>query len=64
MLQPSDADIVCARAKNHYDPQGGGVDFSDSATHLDAAQADNSLEAFKRNFKPLNRAMATVMYFS
>ncbi|KDQ64588.1 hypothetical protein JAAARDRAFT_116696 [Jaapia argillacea MUCL 33604] len=57
------ADIVCTRAKNHYDPQGG-VDFSDSATNLDDSQADRTLDAFKRGFKPLHKNMATVMYFS
>jgi eukaryotic translation initiation factor 2C len=58
-----DADIVCTRAKNHYDPQAG-VDFSDSATQLDSGQADTALDAFKRGFKPLHRNMATLMYFS
>jgi len=57
------ADIVCTRAKNHYDPQGG-VDFSDSATQLDDGQATTTLEAFKRGFKPLHPKMTTVMYFS
>jgi len=57
------ADIVCARAKNHYDPQGT-VDFSDSATQMDSGQANTTLEAFTRGFKPLNPKMATVMYFS
>jgi eukaryotic translation initiation factor 2C len=58
-----DADIVCTRAKNHYDPQGG-VDFSDSATQLDDGQATTTLEAFQRGFKPLHPNMTTVMYFS
>jgi eukaryotic translation initiation factor 2C len=57
------ADIVCARAKNHYDPQGT-LDFSESATQTDVAQANTTLEAFKRGFKPLHRNMSTVMYFS
>jgi len=57
------ADIVCTRAKNHYDPSGT-VDFSDSATQMDATQADTAMEAFRRGFKPLHRNMATVMYFS
>jgi hypothetical protein len=58
-----DADIVCTRAKNHYDPQGN-VDFSDSATQLDDGQATTTLEAFKRGFRPLHQNMTTVMYFS
>lgn len=55
------ADIVCSRAKNHYDPQGS-FDFSDSATQAD--DASTTLENFKRGFKPLHQKMATVMYFS
>ncbi|KAF9226544.1 argonaute-like protein [Gyrodon lividus] len=57
------ADIVCSRAKNHYDPQGT-VDFSDSATQADTAQADGTLEMYRRNFKPLHANMASLMYFS
>lgn len=58
-----DADIVCSRAKNHYDPQGT-VDFSDSATQADTSQAEGALEAFRRGFKPLHQNMASLMYFS
>ncbi|KAH9853511.1 argonaute-like protein [Lenzites betulinus] len=57
------ADIVCARAKNHYDPDGG-MDFEGSGVTLDDNQKSSSLEAFKRGFKPLNSAMRKVMYFS
>ncbi|KAF7352729.1 Argonaute-like protein [Mycena venus] len=57
------ADIVCSRAKNHYDPQGT-VDFSDSATQVDEGQAASSLEAFRRGFKPLHTSQSTLMYFS
>ncbi|EGO01883.1 hypothetical protein SERLA73DRAFT_177463 [Serpula lacrymans var. lacrymans S7.3] len=57
------ADIVCSRAKNHYDPQGQ-LDFSDSATQADQGQADSTLEAFKRGFKDLHPNMKTMMYFS
>ncbi|KAJ7611818.1 argonaute-like protein [Roridomyces roridus] len=57
------ADIVCSRAKNHYDPQGT-VDFSDSATQVDDGQVASSLEAFRRGFKPLHPSQATLMYFS
>ncbi|KNZ81482.1 Protein argonaute-2 [Termitomyces sp. J132] len=60
---PRYADIVCSRAKNHYDPQGT-LDFSDSATQLDGSQAENSLEAFRRGFKPLNSKQQNLMYFS
>lgn len=57
------ADIVCSRAKNHYDPQGG-LNLSDTATHTDTTGADSALEAYKRNFKPLHSNMSTLMYFS
>ncbi|KAH7914195.1 argonaute-like protein [Hygrophoropsis aurantiaca] len=57
------ADIVCSRAKNHYDPQGA-LDFSDSATQVDSATAEGVLEAYKRGFKPLHANMSTLMYFS
>ncbi|KAJ7180150.1 argonaute-like protein [Mycena crocata] len=57
------ADIVCSRAKNHYDPQGT-VDFSDSVTQVDDGQAASTLEAFRRGFKPLHQSQSTLMYFS
>ncbi|RDB22690.1 Protein argonaute-2 [Hypsizygus marmoreus] len=57
------ADIVCSRAKNHYDPQGT-LNFSDSATQVEGSQADNSLDAFRRGFKPLHPKQALLMYFS
>ncbi|KAI6152116.1 argonaute-like protein [Pisolithus tinctorius] len=57
------ADIVCSRAKNHYDPQGG-INLSDTATHTDTTGAESALEAYKRNFKPLHNNMTTLMYFS
>ncbi|KAJ8519388.1 hypothetical protein ONZ45_g3684 [Pleurotus djamor] len=57
------ADIVCSRAKNHYDPQDT-VDFSESATQMDEKAADSSLQAYKRGFKPLHRTQSLLMYFS
>ncbi|PBL02679.1 argonaute-like protein [Armillaria gallica] len=54
------ADIVCSRAKNHYDPSGS-VDYSESG---DGSKADESLDAFKRGFKPLHAAQSKLMYFS
>ncbi|GLB35650.1 putative argonaute family protein [Lyophyllum shimeji] len=56
------ADIVCSRAKNHYDPTGG-LDFSDSMTQT-GSQADDTLQAFKTGYKPLHPNMSKVMYFS
>lgn len=59
----SDADIVCSRAKNHFDPQAG-INLSDSATQLDDTQATTALEAYKNNFKGLHNNTALTMYFS
>ncbi|KAI0335424.1 argonaute-like protein [Cubamyces sp. BRFM 1775] len=57
------ADIVCSRAKNHYDPEGG-MDFEGSGAPLDQKQQSDALEAFKESFKPLNAKMRQFMYFS
>ncbi|GLB33868.1 putative argonaute family protein [Lyophyllum shimeji] len=57
------ADIVCSRAKNHYDPQGQ-LDFSDSTSLAQGSQVENSLEAFRRGFKPVHKKQDTLMYFS
>ncbi|TEB24718.1 hypothetical protein FA13DRAFT_1907530, partial [Coprinellus micaceus] len=46
------ADIVCARAKTHYDPNQGGL-FSDSGTVTSQGAAQN-LQAFRAHFKPLS----------
>jgi hypothetical protein len=59
----SDADIVCSRAKNHYDPQLG-LNLSETATNLDSAQAETSLVNYKRNFRPLHQDQKKRMYFS
>ena len=49
----ADADIVCARAKTHYDP-AQRVDSSESAG--DSEEQPASLDAFKRDFKALHGA--------
>ncbi|KAF8061822.1 argonaute-like protein [Lyophyllum atratum] len=56
------ADIVCSRAKNHYDPTGS-LDLSESATQT-GSQADVTLQSFKTGYKPLHDNMSKVMYFS
>jgi len=63
LIPVPDADIVCSRAKNHYDPDGS-LDFSDSATQMEGSQADTSLDAFRRGFKQLHPKQALLMYFS
>lgn len=58
----TDADIVCARAKNHFDPQAEQpINFSDS---LEEKGASTSLENYKKNFKALHNTTALSMYFS
>jgi eukaryotic translation initiation factor 2C len=58
------ADLVCGRAKNHYDPEGT-LDFSESATQtVDSGQADATLEAFKTGFKQVHQYHRMRMYFS
>ncbi|KAI1795193.1 argonaute-like protein [Ganoderma leucocontextum] len=57
------ADIVCARAKNHYNPEGN-FDLTESGTQLESSDAKRQLEAFRANFMPLNEKTKRVMYFS
>ncbi|KAF9055354.1 argonaute-like protein [Hymenopellis radicata] len=57
------ADIVCSRAKNHYDPSGS-LHFSESASQADTAQANDSIDAFRRGFRPLHSNQSRLMYFS
>ncbi|EIW61996.1 argonaute-like protein [Trametes versicolor FP-101664 SS1] len=57
------ADIVCARAKNHYDPDGH-MDFEGSGGSLSEDQKAKELEVFKAGFKTLHAGMRRVMYFS
>ena len=59
----TDADIVCARAKNHYNPEGN-FDLTESGMQLESGDAKSQLEAFRANFMPLNDKTKRVMYFS
>ena len=63
MLAP-DADIVCNRAQNHYDP--GLVAVSDTQTTVssDSEAQAKVLRTHQANFKPLHDKMKTLMYFS
>ena len=54
-----DADIVCARAKNHYEP-GQNLD-TDSETVTDASA---QLKLYQDNFRRLHANMSRLMYFS
>lgn len=55
-----DADIVCSRAKNHYDPEGT-LDFSEEST---SADAQATLNNFKARFQKTHTRQALRMYFS
>lgn len=54
---------MCARAKNHYDPDGH-MDFEGSGGSLSEDQKAKELEVFKAGFKTLHSSMRRVMYFS
>jgi len=59
------ADIVCSRAKNHYDPQGRWDLAGDgNESSMDAGQAKDSLDRFQQAFKPLHANQKSLMYFS
>lgn len=59
----ADADIVCSRAKIHYDPNSN-LDLSETGTFAGSTQAGNQLQAFQQGFRPLHNNMRFVMYFS
>ncbi|KAH7105502.1 eukaryotic translation initiation factor 2C [Auriculariales sp. MPI-PUGE-AT-0066] len=57
------ADIVCSRARTHYDPQAQQqLHFSDDQTGT--TPASSQLQRFKELFKPLHTATALTMYFN
>jgi len=61
-----DADIVCARAKNHFDPQAG-IELSEDNTPSDPDRKKESaktLSYFQKAFKPLFGNAQKRMYFS
>ncbi|KAK7450614.1 hypothetical protein VKT23_012924 [Stygiomarasmius scandens] len=55
------ADIVCARAKNHFDPTGN-LSMSDTATQLSGSAAGD-LQSYKDAYKQVAGPMARRMYF-
>ncbi|KAH9938191.1 argonaute-like protein [Fomitopsis serialis] len=58
------ADIVCSRAKNHYNPEEAMRLDDSSGMPQDRASAIASLSMFKDAFKPLHKNMSYLMYFS
>lgn len=66
LTMPIDADIVCARAKNHFDPQAG-VELSEDNTPSDPdkkKESTKTLSYFQKAFKPLAGNAQRRMYFS
>ncbi|KAF8913963.1 argonaute-like protein [Gymnopilus junonius] len=57
------ADIVCSRAKNHFDPNDRwNFESEDISTNPNATA--NTLDQFQKGFKPLHQNQRTLMYFS
>ncbi|KIP10717.1 hypothetical protein PHLGIDRAFT_125407 [Phlebiopsis gigantea 11061_1 CR5-6] len=56
------ADIVCSRAKNHYDPTQN-LDLSDSNS-VTGTDAEKQVQTFRDAFIPLHRNLGQTMYFS
>ena len=60
-----DADIVCERAWNHYDPALNLNNTSDAFTATEAsAEPEDKLKQYKDHFQRLNEKMHLNMYFS
>ncbi|KAI5893541.1 Piwi-domain-containing protein [Schizophyllum commune H4-8] len=57
------ADIVCSRAKTHYDPEESDKSGSESGVGSGSQNASEVLEAFRKNFKPLHKNQENRMYF-
>ena len=64
-MQYTNADIVCSRAKYHFDP-GFDPNSSDTATQTSrgaSSNADSYLETYKEQFKGLHQNQKDSMYF-
>lgn len=61
MTSSLDADIVCSRAKDHYDPDGS-LNLPETATQTTGTTS--TLEAFTRECKELHPNQLKLMYFS
>ncbi|KAF5364713.1 hypothetical protein D9758_005608 [Tetrapyrgos nigripes] len=55
------ADIVCSRARNHFDPSIG--DFSDTATDDSRGSRGRDLESYEKAYKQVAGSIAQTMYF-
>ena len=59
----TDADIVCSRAKNHFDPNGN-IDLSDTSTQASGSGGDPGLDAYRQAYRPPHGNQKAAMYFS
>lgn len=57
----TDADIVCARAKLRFDPNGPAL--SDTASITTGGGGQASLEQYQQAFKPLHSSQTRRMYY-
>ncbi|KAG8905954.1 hypothetical protein FRB99_007888 [Tulasnella sp. 403] len=56
------ADIVCARARHHYDPDSD-MTFSETASQLSSEAAEAQLAIYQQGFRPLHAGQSQMMYF-
>ncbi|CAE6365294.1 unnamed protein product [Rhizoctonia solani] len=56
------ADIVCARAKNHYDPSFGYASINDTGTEA-SGETGAAVQRFQDNFKQAHNGQRYKMYF-
>ena len=59
-LSVPDADIVCSRAKNHFDP-GGTLQLELETPTGSGEQRGPSIDAYRHAYKPLHPTTATSM---
>lgn len=68
LISTLDADIVCSRARNHFDPSEhwGALDSEDTGSGDASGDKPmfDTLELFQKGFKPVHKNQKTVMYFS
>ncbi|KIJ56900.1 hypothetical protein M422DRAFT_23034 [Sphaerobolus stellatus SS14] len=59
------ADIVCARAKNHFDPSGSvDVDTLNSPETGSHGGRSGGIQSYRNAFKSIHSRLSTTMYFS
>ena len=59
-----DADIVCTRAKNHFDPNDMINILGSEEDSIDTSKQQDHLAKYQKGFKALHAKQKTLMYFS